>query len=67
MLYHRFTIISLFALGTVFLSLLLMNENHANRAGHMAQTLSYSFLQTETSHPAQAATITKSQEKGMLP
>ncbi|MBX8824586.1 hypothetical protein [Ochrobactrum sp. SFR4] len=67
MLYHRFTIISLFALGTVFLSLLLMNENHTNRTGHLAQTLSHSFLKTEISRPAQAVTLTKSQEKEMLP
>ncbi len=48
MLYHRFTIISLFALGTTFLGLLLMNESHTSRPVLLSMTTHHTSIHQTT-------------------
>jgi hypothetical protein len=48
MLYHRFTIISLFALGATFLGLLLMNESHPSRPVLLSMTAHHTSIQQTT-------------------
>lgn len=66
MLYHRFTIISLFVLGTTFLGLLLMNENHSSRPVLLSMTAHHATTQKDTSHPPVTMT-TATQVKEVSP